>query len=226
MKGVDSYTPRCLAVSPVRPRRMVVGVSGASGVVYGARLLEALRTLGIETHLVISKPGDLTRAYESVLSGKQFRSLADVVHAVDNVGAAISSGSFRTMGMVIAPCSMRTLAEVATGAASNLLTRAADVVLKERRRLVLLVREAPLSLIHLRNMVAATEAGAVVFPPVPAFYTKPQTLEDVVDHTVGRVLDLFDLEMPGLARWGDDAESPPTAARAGCETFPREELTE
>lgn len=155
---------------------------------------------------MVTKPGDQTRAYETALSGKQLRALADVTYAVDDVGAAISSGLFRTMGMVVAPCSMRTLAEVATGAGSNLLSRAADVVLKERRRLVLLVREAPLSLVHLRNMAAATEAVAVVFPPVPAFYAKPQTLNDVVDHTVGRVLDLFDLEMPGFTRWGEDDE--------------------
>ena len=204
--------PASKAASLVRPRRMVVGITGATGIVYGVRLLRALREIGVELHLVVTKPGDQTRAHEIALSGKQLRALADVTYAVDDVGAAISSGSFRTIGMVVAPCSMRTLAEVATGAGSNLLSRAADVVLKERRRLVLLVREAPLSLVHLRNMVAATEAGAVVFPPVPAFYAKPQTLNDVVDHTVGRVLDLFDLEMPGLVRWGEDDELSEVAA--------------
>src|ERR1700761_590694 len=184
-------SPEMTVVAPAKCSRMIIGISGATGIVYGIRLLEILRELSIETHLVITRPGDRTRAFETAISSKQLRALADVVYPIDDVGAAISSGSFRTMGMIIAPCSMRTLAEVATGVTSNLLTRAADVVMKERRRLVLLVRESPLSLVHLRNMVTAAEAGAVIFPPVPAFYTKPQGLNDIVDQAVGRALDLF-----------------------------------
>ena len=194
------------------PRRLIVGISGATGVVYGVRLLAALRGLEVETHLVVTKPGDQTRAYETALTAKGLRALADMAYAAEDIGAAISSGSFRTMGMVVAPCSMRTLAEIATGATSNLLTRAADVVLKERRRLVLLAREAPLSSIHLRNMLAVTEAGGIVFPPVPAFYAKPATLDDMVDHTVGRVLDLFDLDAGLVERWSGERPAAPNGA--------------
>ena len=181
-------------------RRMVVGVSGATGVVYAVRLLHALRQLGVESHLVVTKPGEMTLAYETDLALRDLRAMADVSYAIGDVGAAISSGSFRTMGMVVGPCSMRTVGEVASCATSNLLTRAADVCLKERRRLVLMVRETPLHAGHLRAMLAATEAGAVIFPPVPAFYAKPATLSEMVDHTVGRVLDLFDLDS-GQVRW-------------------------
>ena len=158
-----------------------------------------------------SRAGEMTRAYESTLSAAELREKADVRYHINDVGAAIASGSFRTLGMAIAPCSMRTLAEVATGVTTSLLTRAADVCLKERRRLVLLVREAPLTTVHLRNMLAASEAGAIVFPPVPAFYAKPATLDDMVDHTVGRVLDLFDLESNLVRRWGE----PPPREGAG-----------
>ena len=189
-------------------RRMVVGVSGATGVVYAVRLLQALRQLGVESHLVVTKPGEMTLAYETDLALRDLRAMADVSYAIGDVGAAISSGSFRTMGMVVAPCSMRTVGEVASCATSNLLTRAADVCLKERRRLVLMVRETPLHAGHLRAMLAATEAGAVIFPPVPAFYAKPATLSEMVDHTVGRVLDLFDLDA-GQVRWDG---RPPRAA--------------
>lgn len=184
------------------PKRVIVGITGATGTIYGVRMLELLRTAGIETHLVVSSAGEMTRAYETNLSKEELRALADVAYDIHDVGAALSSGSFKTLGMVIAPCSMGTLAEIATGTASSLLTRAADVCLKERRRLVLMARETPLHLTHLRNMVAATEMGAIMCPPVPAFYAKPQTLQEMVDHTVGRVLDLFDIDVPVVKRWG------------------------
>lgn len=187
------------------PRRLVVGVSGATGIAYAVRLLEQARAAGVETHLVVSSAGDMTRAFETDLSADQLRELATVAYSNKDISAAIASGSFRTIGMVVVPCSMKTLAEIATGAGGNLLSRAADVTLKERRRLVLAVRETPLSLIHLRNMLSVTEAGGVIAPPVPAFYTKPATLDDVVTQTAGRVLDLFGVEVPGLPRWGEDA---------------------
>jgi 4-hydroxy-3-polyprenylbenzoate decarboxylase len=190
-------------------RRLIVGVSGATGVVYAVRLLEVLRQLNVESHLVITKPGEMTLAYESELTTRDLRCLADVSYAIGDIGAAISSGSFRTMGMVVAPCSMRTVGEIASCATSNLLTRAADVCLKERRRLILMVRETPLHAGHLKAMLAATEAGAVVFPPVPAFYARPQTLEDMVSHTIGRVLDLFDLDAGLVDRWHGDASLRP-----------------
>jgi len=182
-------------------QRMIVGITGATGTIYGVRLLQLLHTAGIETHLVVSSAGEMTRTHETTLSKDDLRALADVAYDIHDVGAALSSGSFKTLGMVIAPCSMGTLAQIAMGTAASLLTRAADVCLKERRRLVLMVRETPLHLTHLRNMVAATEMGAIVCPPVPAFYAKPQTLEEMVDHTVGRVLDLFDLDLPAVKRW-------------------------
>jgi 4-hydroxy-3-polyprenylbenzoate decarboxylase len=184
-------------------KRMIVGISGASGILYGVRLLEILRTLEIETHLIVTSAGHLTRAHETELSAKELRALAHVSYAVSDVAAPLASGSFRTMGMIVAPCSVHTLGAIVGGVTSNLLTRAADVVLKERRRLVLLVREFPLHAGHLKNMLAATEMGAIVAPPVPAFYTRPASIEDIVDQTVGRVLDLFDLEVPFLPRWGE-----------------------
>jgi len=183
---------------------MIVGISGATGIVYGIRLLEALRDAGVETHLVVSRAGDMTRAYESSMTARELRALADHVYAPTDVGAAIASGSFRTLGMVIAPCSIRSLSEIATGVTSTLLTRAADVVLKERRRLVLLVRETPLHVGHIRAMLAAAEFGAIIAPPVPAFYARPKTLEDMVDHAVGRVLDLFNIETDLVRRWGSE----------------------
>ena len=185
------------------PRRMIIGISGASGVVYGVRLLQILKQQGIETHLVVSKAGEMTRAYETDLSMLQLRELADVWYPVTDVGAAIASGSFRTMGMIIAPCSIRTMSEIAHGISGNLITRAADVVLKERRRLVLMLRETPLTAGHIQNMLAVTESGGIIAPPVPAFYIRPRTIEDLVDHAVGRVLDLFDIEMEGVQRWGE-----------------------
>jgi len=183
------------------PRRLIVGITGASGAIYGVRLLRLLRAAGIETHLVMSRSAKIALTQELDVSVAEVTALANVVHQVDNVGASISSGSFRTLGMVIAPCSMRSLSEIASGVTSSLLTRAADVVLKERRRLVLLVREAPLHLGHLRSMTAATEMGAIVYPPVPAFYARPESLEQMVDQTLGRVLDLFDIETKAVSRW-------------------------
>ena len=189
-------------------RRLIVGISGATGVLYGVRLLEWLRPTGVETHLVVSRAADLTRAQETALGARELRALADVSYEVDDLGAAISSGSFPTLGMVVIPCSVKSLAEIATGVTSTLLTRAADVVLKQRRRLVLVVRETPLHAGHLHNMLAATGAGAVVMPPVPAFYTLPKTVDDIVDDTVGRVLDLFDVAVGRVKRWGEDIGHP------------------
>lgn len=182
-------------------KRLVIAITGASGAVYGVRMLEALRQAdGWESHLVISPSGALTAMHELGLSRARIEELAHVVYSAKDIGAAIASGSFLCEGMVIAPCSMRTLAAVAHGMADNLVTRAADVMLKERRRLVLLARETPLNLAHLRNMTAVTELGAIVCPPVPAFYTKPQSLEEIVAHTVGRTLDLFGVPHQGMVR--------------------------
>lgn len=180
---------------------MIVGISGATGSVYGLRLLAILRELDIETHLVMTKPGERTLAYETDLQVSDVRAMADFWYPDADIGAAISSGSFRTMGMIVAPCSVRSLSAIATGNTDGLLTRAADVCLKERRRVVLMFREAPLHGGHIRSMAQATENGAIVFPPVPAFYDRPQSLEDMVDHTVGRVLDLFDLDVGLVSRW-------------------------
>ena len=182
-------------------KRLVIGISGASGVIYGVRLLEALKQLPVETHLVMTRTAEVTLAHETDLKVAAVRALADVAHNVDDLAASVSSGSFRTMGMIVAPCSMRSLGEIAAGISSNLLSRAADVVLKERRKLVLLVRETPLHAIHLRNMTTLSEMGAIIAPPVPAFYNRPKTLDDVIDHTVGRVLDLFDLDTGKVKRW-------------------------
>lgn len=187
-----------------RPR-LIVGISGASGVIYGQRLLEMLQTMPIESHLVISRSAEITFAHETSMKIAAIRALADAHYRIDDIGAAISSGSFQTMGMVIAPCSVRSLAEIATGTTSSLLTRAADVTLKERRRLVLMVRETPLHLGHLRNMVAATEIGAIVAPPVPAFYSRPETLDEMIDHTLGRILDLFGVDSGTVTRWKEHA---------------------
>ena len=183
--------------------RLVVGISGASGVIYGIRLLELLEKLPVETHLVMSRAAELTIGLETDRKPSEIRSLADFSYPIADVAAPISSGSFKTVGMVIAPCSMRSLAEIATGVTTTLLTRAADVVLKERRRLVLMVRETPLHTGHLRNMLALSEMGAVIAPPVPAFYSQPETIPEMVDHTVGRLLDLFGLETGTVRRWGE-----------------------
>ncbi|MDR3097243.1 MAG: UbiX family flavin prenyltransferase [Paraburkholderia sp.] len=184
-------------------KRLIVAMTGASGAVYGVRLLQQLARIGnCESHLVMSSSGLMTAGHELGMGRNDIEALADVVHNARDIGASIASGSFRCDGMAVAPCSMRTLAAIATGLADNLITRAADVMLKERRKLVLLARETPLNLVHLRNMTAATEAGAIVLPPVPAFYNHPQTVDDIVDHTVGRVLDLFDIDHEGLVgRW-------------------------
>lgn len=191
-------------------RRLVVGITGASGVVYGVRALELLREAGIETHLVMTRSAALTIGYELERTIEQVKALASVVHPVGDVGASIASGSFRTDGMLVAPCSMHSLAAIATGNCDNLLTRAADVTLKERRRLVLLARETPLHLGHLRNMAAVTEMGGIVAPPVPAFYARPTNIADIVDHTVGRALDLFGVDT-GLERWKEPQRPPETS---------------
>lgn len=187
--------------------RLVVGITGASGVVYGLRTLDALRELGVESHLVVSKSAALTLAQEADLSVAEVNARADVVHRAADVGAAIASGSFRTLGMVVAPCSVRTMSEIATGVTSSLLTRAADVTLKERRTLVLMVRETPLHLGHLRTLTKLAEMGAVIAPPLPAFYAKPTSIAEMVDQSVGRALDLFDLSWKPVKRWGEDLET-------------------
>jgi 4-hydroxy-3-polyprenylbenzoate decarboxylase len=184
-----------------RPARLIIGISGASGAIYGVRLLELLRPTSVETHLILSQTARITLAQETSLKLAEVEALADVVHAHADLGAACSSGSFRTLGMVVAPCSVKTLSEIATGVTPNLLSRAADVVLKERRRLVLLLRETPLHLGHIRSMAAAAEAGAILYPPVPAFYARPASIAEMVDHTLGRVLDLFDIDVGAVRRW-------------------------
>ena len=187
------------------PQRLIVGISGASGVVYGVRMLQALAETDVETHLVMTKSAEVTLAYE--LPGTkvaEIQALADVAHPIGDIAAAISSGSFRTSGMIVAPCSVRSLSEIAHGTTGNLLTRAADVVLKERRRLVLMLRETPLHLGHLRAMTQVTEMGAIVMPPVPAFYQQPETIEDIVIQTVGRALDLFGFDIGLVKRWRED----------------------
>ena len=183
-------------------KRIVVAISGASGAVYGVRLLQTLRALGgVQTHLVVSEAGWLNLRQELDLERAAVEALADVVHPLRDVGAAIASGSFQCDGMVVAPCSMRTLAAVALGLSDNLITRAADVMLKERRRLILLAREAPLNLAHLRNMTQVTEMGGIIFPPVPAFYQRPTSIDELIDHSVSRILDLLDLPQPQAPRW-------------------------
>lgn len=184
------------------PKRIVVAISGASGAVYGVRLLQVLAALGnVQTHLTVSEAGFLNARQELDLEPAQVEALADVVHPVRNVGASIASGSFQCDGMVVAPCSMRTLASIAHGMSDNLITRAADVMLKERRRLILMVRETPLNLAHLRNMTSVTEMGGIVFPPVPSFYHRPQSVAELVDHTVSRVVDLLGLPQVNAPRW-------------------------
>jgi flavin prenyltransferase len=183
------------------PRRLIVGISGASGTVYGIRMLELLRGSNIETHLVMSKSAELTLAYETDLKTKDIRALATVNHPNSDIGATISSGSFPTMGMVVAPCSIKTMSEIATGVTSTLLSRAADVVLKERRRLVLAVRETPLHGGHLRTMTQLSDMGAIIAPIVPAFYNRPKSIDDIINHTVGRLLDLFGIDTKAVKRW-------------------------
>jgi 4-hydroxy-3-polyprenylbenzoate decarboxylase len=186
------------------PQRLVVGVSGASGAIYAVRALDALKELGIESHLVVTRAAALTLAQELDLKVSELEARASVTHRLADVGASIASGSFRTLGMLVAPCSVRTMSEIATGVTSSLLTRAADVTLKERRPLVLMVRETPLHLGHLRTLVRLAEMGAIIAPPLPAFYAKPESLQDLVDQSVGRALDLFGLSWDQVKRWGRD----------------------
>ncbi|PCK05576.1 MAG: 3-octaprenyl-4-hydroxybenzoate carboxy-lyase [Alteromonadaceae bacterium] len=185
----------------MKPKRLVIGISGASGIIYGVRLLQLLKDSDIETHLIITQSAQLTLHYETSMSLDAVTSLADQTHPVKNIGASIASGSFRSLGMIIAPCSIRSMSEIATGVTSNLLTRAADVTLKERRKLVLMVRETPLHTGHLRTMTQLSEIGAIIAPPVPSFYTQPKTLDDMITQTVGRVLDLFDIDLDIVQRW-------------------------
>ena len=186
--------------------RLIIGISGASGVTYGVRLLEILRELPVETHLVMTKAAEITLAHETGHKVAELQALAHSAYAVADIAAPIASGSFRTLGMIVAPCSIRSMSEIAHGTTSTLLTRAADVTLKERRRLVLMVRETPLHLGHLRSLAALAEMGAIIAPPVPAFYAEPATLADMVDHTLGRLLDLFGLDAPHVGRWGEAGE--------------------
>lgn len=181
--------------------RLIIAITGATGAVYGVRLLQLLKPMPVQTHLMISEAGVLNIHQELQLKKREVEALADVVHNVRDVGASIASGSFQSAGMIIAPCSMRSLAAIAHGLSDNLVTRAADVVLKERRRLLLMVRETPFNLAHLRNMTAVTEMGGIIFPPVPAFYHHPQNLEEMVDHSLARVLDLFGLPLDNAPRW-------------------------
>lgn len=181
--------------------RLIIGMSGASGAVYGIRALELLRRADVETHLVMSRAARITLTQETGRTVGEVEALADVVHKAEDIGAAISSGSYQTMGMLVAPCSVKTLSEIASGVTSTLLSRAADVVLKERRRLVLMLRETPLHAGHLRSMSEVTAMGAIVAPPVPAFYARPASVGDIVDHSVGRALDLFGLDLGSVQRW-------------------------
>ena len=190
------------------PRRLVIGISGASGTIYGIRMLEMLKKTDIETHLVMSKSAEMTMVYETMFKPKDVRALASINHPAADIGASISSGSFPTIGMVVVPCSIRTMSEIATGVTSTLLSRAADVVLKEKRRLVLAVRETPLHTGHLRTLTTLSEIGAVVAPIVPALYNKPKTVDDIINHTVGRLLDFFDVDTKLVKRWeGGPAEN-------------------
>ncbi len=189
------------------PRRLIIGISGASGIVYGVRMLQLLHDTDVETHLVMSKSAEMTLAYETDLKIKEVRGLARVNHPNTDIGASISSGSFHTIGMVVAPCSIKTMSEIATGVTGSLLSRAADVVLKERRRLVLAVRETPLHGGHLRTMTQLADMGAVIAPIMPAFYNRPKTLDDIINHTVGRLLDLFGLETSVVKRWQGGGEA-------------------
>ena len=196
--------------------RLIIGISGASGTIYGIRLLQLLQGTGIETHLVMSRAAQTTLAYETDMKVADVEKLATVVYSNQDIGAACSSGSFRTLGMIIAPCSIKTMSEIATGVTANLLSRAADVALKERRRVVLMLRETPLHIGHIKSMAAVTEAGAIVYPPVPAFYARPKSLDDMVDHTLGRVLDLFDIDMGLVRRWTGDKSRPKEDAPVGA----------
>lgn len=201
MKCTNPASCKACSKTKLPVRRLVVAITGASGALYGVRMLEALRDAGVETHLLISEAGVLSLHHELDLKRKDVESLASVVHNVRDVGACIASGSFQSEGMVVAPCSMKTLASVAHGLCDNLITRAADVMLKERRKLVLMVRETPFNLAHLRNMTAVTEMGGIIFPPLPALYQRPASIDEMVNQTVGRVLDLFAIGHAMVPRW-------------------------
>jgi 4-hydroxy-3-polyprenylbenzoate decarboxylase len=188
-----------------RTQRLIIGISGASGIVYGIRLLQLLRNTPVETHLVMTRAAEIALAHETDCKVADLRALANVAYGINDIGAALSSGSFRTAGMIVAPCSIRSMSEIASGVTSTLLTRAADVTLKERRRLVLMVRETPLHSGHLRTMLALSEMGAIVAPPVPAFYAGPASISEMIDQTVGRVLDLFDIDVGIVRRWREGA---------------------
>ena len=194
-------------MTALNKKRLIIGISGASGIIYGLTLLQILKNLGdtkrTELHLVMSRSAEITLAYETKMKIKEVHQMADVVHANKDISASIASGSFKTDGMIIAPCSMKTLAEIASGVTNNLISRSADVTLKERRRLVCLTRETPLHIGHLKNMLALSEMGGIVAPPVPAFYAQPETIDDIVEHTAGRILDLFDIEVGLVKRWKD-----------------------
>ncbi|WP_315080582.1 UbiX family flavin prenyltransferase [uncultured Clostridium sp.] len=184
-------------------QKLIIGITGASGIIYGIRILEILKNLNIETHLIVSKAAEATLQLETDLKINDLKELASITYSIDDIGAAVSSGSFQNMGMIIAPCSIKTLSQIAYSINDNLITRAADVALKEKRRLVLMLRETPYNLSHIRSMQAVVENGAVVFPPVPAFYAKPQTISDIVDQTVGRALGLVGIDTGNVKRWGD-----------------------
>jgi len=205
--GTSRFLPD-LEGQTMTKRRIVLGISGASGFQYGYKALQLLQDIeNVETHLVVSKGAEMARALETPYTKEEVCKMADIVHPIGNLAASISSGSFKTVGMLVAPCSMRTLAAVAHGYSDNLLTRAADVVLKERRSLVLMVRETPLNLAHLDNMRRVTEMGGIIFPPVPALYLQPQSVDDILTHSVSRALDLLGVDIPHQPHWGDDAQS-------------------
>ncbi|MBF51806.1 MAG: aromatic acid decarboxylase [Confluentimicrobium sp.] len=209
MTDIPTQTPNLVATPGQRPPdRLIVGISGASGVIYGIRLLQMLRPLPVETHLVMSRSAEITGAHETDWKINDIKALADRWYKQEDIGAGISSGSFRTMGMVVAPCSIRSASEIAGGVTSTLLTRAADVVLKERRKLVLMVRETPLHLGHLRTLTTLSEIGAIIAPPVPAFYARPDSIEAMINHSLGRVMDQFGIDTGSVARW---KECPPRA---------------
>jgi len=184
-------------------QKLIIGITGASGIIYGIRILEILKNLNIETHLIVSRAAEATLQLETDLKITDLKELASITYSIDDIGAAVSSGSFQNMGMIIAPCSIKTLSQIAYSINDNLITRAADVALKEKRRLVLMLRETPYNLSHIRSMQAVVENGAVVFPPVPAFYAKPQTISDIVDQTVGRALGLVGIDTGNVKLWGD-----------------------
>lgn len=184
-----------------KTERLIIGISGASGIQYGIRLLELLKDLPVESHLIVTKAAQQVRHYETDISNDELLALADKHYHIDDIACSLASGSYCTMGMIVAPCSMHTLAEIAHGMGSNALTRAADVILKERRKLVLMARETPLHATHLENMLKITQMGGIIAPPVPAFYTKPETLDDIINHSIGRVLDLFDIDLELVKRW-------------------------